>query len=222
MKKTVLVCAVLCMALLCLCGSALAADTEIQVTPVSANVQVTQDTKNGDPVFKVTKATGVESGQLYLVMIQEGTDAAEKPKPTKENLCYINVEPATASSITLEAYPKELTAGSTYIVYLSDYAENGAAKGVATITVSAGSGGGGGSVTIMYGDVDGDGKVRNWDATLLARYLAGQKDYQNINEQNADCDGNGKVRSWDLTILYCYLAGQDEFAQLPDNPHTGS
>lgn len=221
MKKTVLVCAVLCMALLCLCGSALAADAEIQVTPVSANVQVTQDTKNGDPVFTVTKATGVESGQLYLVMIQEGTDAAEKPKPTKENLCYINVEPATASSITLEAYPKELTAGSTYIVYLSDYAENGAAKGVATITVSAGSGGGG-DAKIVYGDVNGDGKVKSWDATVLACYLAGQKEFQDINEQNADCDGNGKVRSWDLTILYCYLAGQKEFSQLPDNPHTGS
>lgn len=203
MKKMFICCGVLCMALLLFCGTALAA---VEVTPGDdASVTVMKDAE--EKVFKVTK-TGVTDGQLYLVMIQKGDANA---KPTAENLYYLNVDKASSATFTMDAYPKDLDEG-TYVVYLSDYANsNGGRKSVATLQV--GSNGGGGDV--LYGDVDGNGKVRSWDATVLACYLAGQSEFQNINLQNADCNGDGKVKSWDLTVLYCHLAGQSEFAQLP-------
>jgi hypothetical protein len=123
------------------------------------------------------------------------------------------VEKASGTTFTTDAYPKDLDEG-TYAVYLSDYSgsNNGARKQVATLSVTPNPDP---NPNVLYGDVDGNGKVKSWDATVLACYLAGQDEFQNINEKNADCDGNGKVRSWDLTILYCHLAGQDEFAKLP-------
>jgi hypothetical protein len=202
-------CGVLCMALLLFCGTALAA---VEVTPGDdASVTVAKDAE--EKVFKVTK-TGVTDGQLYLVMIQKGDANA---KPTAENLYYLNVDKASSATFTMDAYPKDLDEG-TYVVYLSDYANsNGGRKSVATLSVTSGGGGGGGGGggSVLYGDVDGNGKVKSWDATVLACYLAGQSEFQNINLQNADCNGDGKVKSWDLTVLYCHLAGQSEFAQLP-------
>jgi len=205
-KKMFICCGVLCMALLLFCGTALAA---VEVTPGDdASVTVAKDAE--EKVFKVTK-TGVTDGQLYLVMIQKGDANA---KPTAENLYYLNVDKASSATFTMDAYPKDLDEG-TYVVYLSDYANsNGGRKSVATLSVTSGGGGGGGG-SVLYGDVDGNGKVKSWDATVLACYLAGQSEFQNINLQNADCNGDGKVKSWDLTVLYCHLAGQSEFAQLP-------
>lgn len=203
MKKMFICCGVLCMALLLFCGTALAA---VEVTPGDdASVTVTKDAE--EKVFQVTK-TGVTDGQLYLVMIQKGDANA---KPTAENLYYLNVDKASSATFTMDAYPKDLDEG-TYVVYLSDYANsNGGRKSVATLQVGPNGGGG----DVLYGDVDGNGKVKSWDATVLACYLAGQSEFQNINLQNADCNGDGKVKSWDLTVLYCHLAGQSEFAQLP-------
>ena len=202
MKKMFICCGVLCMALLLFCGTALAA---VEVTPGDdASVTVAKDAE--EKVFKVTK-TGVTDGQLYLVMIQKGDANA---KPTAENLYYLNVDKASSATFTMDAYPKDLDEG-TYVVYLSDYANsNGGRKSVATLKVGSDP-----NPNVLYGDVDGNGKVKSWDATVLACYLAGQSEFQNINLQNADCNGDGKVKSWDLTVLYCHLAGQSEFAQLP-------
>ena len=201
MKKMFICCGVLCMALLLFCGTALAA---VEVKPGDdASVTVEKDAE--EKVFKVTK-TGVTDGQLYLVMIQKGDANA---KPTAENLYYLNVDKASSATFTMDAYPKDLDEG-TYVVYLSDYANsNGGRKAVATLSVTDPN------HDVLYGDVDGNGKVKSWDATVLACYLAGQSEFQNINLQNADCNGDGKVKSWDLTVLYCHLAGQSEFAQLP-------
>ena len=252
-------CATLCVTLTLFCVAALATDLKATVEPVDAKtVSVEEKTGGADRVFTVTKDSGVKAGDLYLVLIEKGLKATDKPKPTAEDIYYIDVWEATDSGLNRDATPRDMDAGS-YAVFLSDWSDsgNGAAKGVATITLSAatpdpgdstkpGDGGdsgdstkpgdGGDSTTpsdpgdstkpgdetkILYGDVDGNGKVKSWDATVLACYLAGQKEFQNINMQNADCDGNGKVKSWDLTILYCYLAGQKEFSELPDNPHKG-
>lgn len=202
MKKMLLCCALLCVTLALFCGSAFAA-VEIQSTDSTVTV-----TKNADETQFTVHKDGVTDGQFYLVMIQQGDATA---LPTSENLYYLNVYTASGTTFEQTVYPKDLTEG-TYAVFLSDYAGtgNGARKQVATLTV-----GGSGNVDVLYGDVNGDGNVTTWDATVLACHLAGQKEFKDINEQNADCDGNGTVTSWDLTVLYCHFAGQKEFANFP-------
>ena len=206
MKKMLICCATLCVTLTLFCVAAFATELQAKVEPVDAKtVNVTEKQGGANRVFTVTKDSGVKAGDLYLVLIQKGAKATDKPKPTEENVYYMEVQGATDSSLSMEAMPKDMDAGS-YAVYLSDWSESGkgAAKGVATITLSAatpsdpgdsgdsttpsdpgdstkpGDGGDstpGGETTILYGDVNGNGSVDGRDLTALARYLADRKDY---------------------------------------------
>ena len=203
------------MTLLLFCGTALA---KVEVNAVDSAVTV--ERKSGDEaVFTVTKNSGVESGQLYLVMIQQGESASEKPKPTKENLYYLNVEAAEGDSISMEAYPKDMGEGS-YVVYLSDYANNGAAKGVATLIVSADSG----EPVSEYecGDVNhSGGKPDNRDVRDLARYVGEWPDYMEggsheIDLSLADVNGSGgKPDNRDVRDLARYVGEWDGYPSLP-------
>lgn len=59
---------------------------------------------------------------------------------------------------------------------------------------------------IMYGDVNGDGKIDSFDSISLSQYLA-WGDESKINKQNADVNGDGKIDSRDAVLLAQYLAG---------------
>lgn len=59
----------------------------------------------------------------------------------------------------------------------------------------------------ILGDVDGDGYVDSWDASLLLRYEAGLIDESTINLSAADVDGDGFVDSWDASLILRYEAG---------------
>ena len=201
-------CAALCLALGLFCVSALAADLEIKVSPVDANaVKVEQKAGSADPIFTVTQTSGAQSGQLYLVMIQQGSDASANPLPTKENLYYLNVEEATGASFSAEAYPRDLAEGS-YIVYLSDYSGSnaGKARGVATITVSAKSGGdtpgegGGSGGDVMKGDLDNDKKRTVDDVMMLIKVVVNNEDPTNLLKI-ADFDNDTKLTVDDVMIL---------------------
>ncbi|WP_265444666.1 cellulase family glycosylhydrolase [Acetivibrio straminisolvens] len=56
---------------------------------------------------------------------------------------------------------------------------------------------------ILYGDVNGDGKVNSSDVAMLRRYLIGL--VNEINEEAADVNLSGAINSTDLTILKRYL-----------------
>ena len=56
------------------------------------------------------------------------------------------------------------------------------------------------------GDINGDEKINNKDATFLLRYLAGWN-IDGINTDALDTDGSGTVNNKDATILLRYLAG---------------
>lgn len=210
-------CSTLCAALLLFCATALASDVQITVTPVdAASVQVAQVAKGeNDVAFNVTKSGGAEKGQLYLIMIQEGASASEKPKPTKDNLYYLNVEEATGATFSTEAYPKDLKADSTYVVYLSDYSSggDGAAKGVAVIATKSGGG-----ADIMYGDVNGDQAVNVKDRIALTRHLANWSGYAQADLANypaADVNADGAVNVKDRIALTRHLANWAGYETLP-------
>ncbi|MBR4720187.1 MAG: hypothetical protein IK057_00330, partial [Clostridia bacterium] len=60
---------------------------------------------------------------------------------------------------------------------------------------------------ILYGDINGDGKVNRSDLVRLTKYFAGY-DVQ-IDETASDVTGDGKVNRSDLVRLTKYFAGYD-------------
>lgn len=68
---------------------------------------------------------------------------------------------------------------------------------LATSSVSA-------AETILYGDVNGDGKVNNRDLGLLQRYL-NEDTTVTVNAEAADVKYDGKVNNRDLGLLQQYL-----------------
>lgn len=67
-----------------------------------------------------------------------------------------------------------------------------------------------GSVTVFPckpGDINGDGKVNNKDASLLMQHLAGWE--VSVNEPALDTNGDSKVNNKDVSNLMQFLAGWD-------------
>ena len=73
------------------------------------------------------------------------------------------------------------------------------------------------SVTdIIYGDVNGDGKVNNLDRLILTRYLANWPDYPASRiKPGADTNADGKINNLDRLILTRHLANWPDYATLP-------
>lgn len=67
---------------------------------------------------------------------------------------------------------------------------------------------GGSAPEILYGDVNGDGKVNSADATIV---YASHKGKITLNEKQkaaADVNGDGKINSIDATLIYAYHRGK--------------
>lgn len=71
--------------------------------------------------------------------------------------------------------------------------------------------------SIILGDIDGNGSVNTRDRMILARALAGWKEYpiDSINLSAADVDGDGKITPKDRLILSRYLARWPGYEKLP-------
>ena len=57
------------------------------------------------------------------------------------------------------------------------------------------------------GDISGDGKLNNKDASLLFQYLSGWD--VKVNEELLDINGDGKLNNKDASLLFQYLSGWD-------------
>ena len=60
---------------------------------------------------------------------------------------------------------------------------------------------------IIYGDVNGDGKVNSRDVILLRQYIAGWNVEIDLAAANVNGDANDKVNSLDMILLRQYVAG---------------
>ena len=222
MKKMLICCATLCVTLTLFCVAALATDLKAAVEPVDAQtVNVVEKQGGADRVFTVTKDSGVKAGDLYLVLIEKGLKAGDKPKPTAEDIYYIDVWEATDSGLNRDATPRDMDAGS-YAVFLSDWSDSGkgAAKGVATITLSAPTSDpgdsttpGSGSSAAKRGNVDGVGDVDLNDAIYILKYLANTEGYSVQGKEDiANVDGIGVVDINDAIYILKYLANMDGYS----------
>ncbi len=59
----------------------------------------------------------------------------------------------------------------------------------------------------MFGDVDMNGDVQAWDASLILQYLTGQVDFDEIQMVIADASFDGEITSLDATLILKYVVG---------------
>ena len=118
--------------------------------------------------------------------------------------CHFKVKAAGTTDIAhVIQYMCDVDEG--YIYYGSEAAE-GANPVMAAKTMIA---------TISVGDVNADGQVKNRDALILDRYIAGWKNYdQQIKDVDAaDMNRDGVLKNRDALMLDRYIAGWASYAK---------
>ena len=58
----------------------------------------------------------------------------------------------------------------------------------------------------MLGDVSGDGKINNYDATLLRKHIAGTSLLTDEQRGRSDTSGDGKINNYDATLLRKFIS----------------
>ena len=144
----------------------------------------------------VKEPTLTETGTLVgtCPACEDETDDIELPKLNETDYQYV---------VTKEPTTKE-TGSATYTWNKKTY-------GTIVINVTLDK------KPILYGDVNGDGKLDNKDRTVLTRHLAGWDGYsdEDVNIESMDLNGDGKVDNKDRTILTRHLADWEGYETLP-------
>ena len=144
---------------------------------------------------KLTLTFSGQAGKQYMVFLLKG-----EAVPTEDSIQYIN-QAAGNGTVNFEIYPKDLKAERDYHLYVSgtdlDYTQ------VATFSVANAWE----KVPYTLGDVNQDGKITTYDATLILQHIAGSTILTGSMEQAADTDHNSKVTTYDATLILQYIAG---------------
>lgn len=125
------------------------------------------------------KATGLESGKQYLLLVLSGEGA-----PTEGNIAYIDQAAAGADgSISFNAYPSALTSG-TYRVYIVGGSRAFSAGPAATFQVDQ---------KYKTGDANGNGTVEIDDALAILNHIVKRAELQGANRLAADVVPDGAI-----------------------------
>lgn len=127
------------------------------------------------------------SGEQTLVLLL----ADDSSVPTADNLQYIDQQ-AGEGSISFTLKPKELTAGTSYSVYLSTTSK--AVTKVASFQY-------GEKPAYTLGDVNGDGKINADDAVLVLRYAVELTEFNETQKLAADVSKDGRINADDAVLI---------------------
>lgn len=127
------------------------------------------------------------SGEQTLVLLLAG----ESRVPTADNLQYIDQQ-ASDGSVSFTLKPKELTAGTSYSVYLSTTSK--AVTKVASFQY-------GEKPAYTLGDVNGDGKINADDAVLVLRYAVELTEFNETQKLAADVSKDGRINADDAVLI---------------------
>lgn len=127
------------------------------------------------------------SGEQTLVLLLAGDSRV----PTADNLQYIDQQ-ASDGSISFTLKPKELTAGTSYSVYLSTTSK--AVTKVASFQY-------GEKPAYTLGDVNGDGKINADDAVLVLRYAVELTEFNETQKLAADVSKDGRINADDAVLI---------------------
>lgn len=137
------------------------------------------------------------SGKYSLVLLlKEGAKQADGtegiPTPTESNLQYIDQQNITATTEFI-LFPKQMTEG-TYNVYVST--DRVTLTKVASLEY-------GEKPKYKRGDVDNDGEIAAYDASLILQHTVNLIDL--TGNPAADVDKDGEIAAYDASMILQYL-----------------
>lgn len=194
MKRRMLALLLAVLMLAMLTAAAFAEDTVLGVYNVTGPLTVLNGTKNGSFYADANEfelnCSGL-TGEYSLVLLLEG----DSPVPTDGNIQYIDQMSITNGAVKFTLKPKALKVG-TYNIYISTTDE--ALKKVASFKY-------GEKPEYTLGDVNGDGKVTAYDASLILQHTANLVDLTGVAA--ADVNKDGKITAYDASMILQYTAG---------------
>lgn len=191
-----------------LCVGALAADgvgingVEGNLTPLDSNGKPTEEKRPSEDVelgyadaaMVQVEVTDAVAGNYYLVMVLSDNSGI----PTEDNIVYIDQRTAEDTTVTFQVYPKELTVGQTYYVYISGSDRSlekvGSYKAYST-------------VPYVLGDANGDNEVDVLDAVKILKCIVGNDSFVGAQEKAADANEDGSVDVIDAVTILKYIVG---------------
>lgn len=194
MKRRMLALLLAVLTLTMLTAAAFAEDTDLGVFNVRGPLTVTNGTQEGNfyrgaDTFELN-CTGL-TGEYSLVLLLEG----DSKVPTEGNIQYIDQMSVEGGKVTFTLKPKALTEG-TYNVYIST--TDKALKKVASFKY-------GEKPEYTLGDVNGDGKVSAYDASMILQHTVGLIDLAGVAA--ADVNKDGKISAYDASMILQYTVG---------------
>ena len=194
MKRRMLALLLAVLTLTMLTAAAFAEDTDLGVFNVRGPLTVTNGTQEGNfyrgaDTFELN-CTGL-TGEYSLVLLLAG----DSKVPTSSNIQYIDQLTVTNGTAKFTLKPKALTEG-TYNVYIST--TDKALKKVASFKY-------GEKPEYTLGDVNGDGKVSAYDASMILQHTVGLIDLAGVAA--ADVNKDGKISAYDASMILQYTVG---------------
>ena len=167
---------------------------KVTVYPEPARVSVTLDADDG-----------VVAGQQYVVFLLGGGGDAGNTVPGEKNIRYIDQVGSNSTTVSFNLYPDMLTTAGEYNIYVtSDDGKFTIAKPVATFYVT--------EPPYKLGDVNLDGNIRSFDASLVLKYAANMISFDSVQMYVADTSKDSKISSFDATLILKFAANLiDEF-----------
>ena len=190
MKRRMLALLLAVLMLAMLTAAAFAEDTDLGVFNVRGPLTVMSGTQDGNFYTFELNCTGL-TGEYSLVLLLEGDSTV----PTEGNIQYIDQTSVEGGKVTFTLKPKALTEG-TYNVYIST--TDKALKKVASFKY-------GEKPEYTLGDVNGDGKVSAYDASMILQHTVGLIDLAGVAA--ADVNKDGKISAYDASMILQYTVG---------------
>ena len=194
MKRRMLALLLAVLMLAMLTAAAFAEDTVLGVYNVTGPLTVLNGTKNGSFYADANEfelnCSGL-TGEYSLVLLLEGVS----PVPTDGNIQYIDQMSIANGAVKFTLKPKALKVG-TYNIYISTTDE--ALKKVASFKY-------GEKPEYTLGDVNGDGKVSAYDASMILQHTVGLIDLAGVAA--ADVNKDGKISAYDASMILQYTVG---------------
>ena len=194
MKRRMLALLLAVLMLAMLTAAAFAEDTVLGVYNVTGPLTVLNGTENGSFYADANEfelsCSGL-TGEYSLVLLLEG----DSPVPTDGNIQYIDQMSIANGAVKFTLKPKALKVG-TYNIYIST--TDKALKKVASFKY-------GEKPEYTLGDVNGDGKVSAYDASMILQHTVGLIDLAGVAA--ADVNKDGKISAYDASMILQYTVG---------------
>ena len=180
----------------------------VAFTTTAATTTTTTTTTTTATAAKTTAAT-VPATATANTSKTTATSAQEQTTVTTATTLPAATSAATETetAASTQATVSETTAATTSLTEQDtttlSSAETTAATSATTATESSGTSPT--TETVIFGDVNLDGKVDISDAVLLNKTVAGTISLSESAQKNADCDGDGETGSNDVTTLMQFL-----------------